>query len=50
MTLLRDAASPAPDPGAVLARAALRAAARLGVTNDQLARVIGVSPSTSSSS
>ncbi|SFI13708.1 MbcA/ParS/Xre antitoxin family protein [Albimonas pacifica] len=46
MTLLRDAASTAPDPGAVLARAALRAAGRLGVTHDQLARVIGVSPST----
>ncbi|MDF2231235.1 DUF2384 domain-containing protein [Albimonas sp. CAU 1670] len=46
MTLLQDAVSPAPDPGAVLAKAVLRAAARLGVTHDQLARVIGVSPST----
>ncbi|WP_339947127.1 MbcA/ParS/Xre antitoxin family protein [uncultured Albimonas sp.] len=46
MTLLRDAASAAPDAGAVLGRAALRAAGRLGVTHDQLARVIGVSPST----
>ena len=42
-TLLRPAGAPAPAEGPVLTKAALRAAARLGVTNKSLARVVGVS-------
>lgn len=38
----------APEPGAVLARAALRAAAFLGVTQADLAAIIGVSGATAS--
>jgi transcriptional regulator with XRE-family HTH domain len=38
----------APDPGAVLARAAIRAAACLGITQADVAAIIGVSNATAS--
>jgi DNA-binding XRE family transcriptional regulator len=44
----RQDALAAPDPGGVLARAALRAAAVLEVSQSALASIIGVSPATMS--
>lgn len=41
-----DLAMPAPEAGAVVTKAVLRAAEVLGVSNRQLARVIGVSEAT----
>lgn len=38
--------APAPDRGAVLTKAALKAAARLGISGRQLAEIIGVSETT----
>lgn len=42
-TLPRRAAQPAPDPAAVLAKAALAAAAHLGVRHRHLAAILGAS-------
>ena len=41
-----DLIAPAPDPGAVLTKAAIKAAERLGVTGRQLADIVGVSEAT----
>lgn len=42
--LARSAALPAPDPGVVLAKAVVRAARELGLSQADLAHIIGLSP------
>lgn len=39
-------AKPAPDSGATLTKAALRAASHLGIAQSELARILGLSPAT----
>lgn len=41
---MRPAAHPAPDPAATLARALVRAAGRLGLTQAEVAEIVGSSP------